>query len=143
MIFRRQFIALLLSLPLFAACRGAEKKPLARIVELGDINRFLEPITHLSVFRLLIKNVGTLQKPRLKAMSLVCTHQECGLSYRKESEVIQCPCHGAQFALDGQVLVGPATEPLKWHSLQLKGHKLLVDLDSKVSEKVELLPFGS
>jgi Rieske Fe-S protein len=48
---------------------------------------------------------------QVHAFSAVCTHQGCtvGLS----GGVLQCPCHGSQFAADtGAVRQGPATRPL-------------------------------
>jgi cytochrome b6-f complex iron-sulfur subunit len=40
---------------------------------------------------------------RLRAVSGVCTHQGCRLTYAEASARFVCPCHGAQFALDGTV----------------------------------------
>ena len=47
------------------------------------------------------------------ALSAVCTHAGCLVSYAPDSaEPIACGCHGAAFALDGSVLRSPATRPL-------------------------------
>lgn len=40
---------------------------------------------------------------RLRAVSGVCTHQGCRLTYAEGRGRYVCPCHGAQFALDGTV----------------------------------------
>ena len=40
-----------------------------------------------------------------------CTHAGCVLP-GVEGDVIKCPCHGSQFALNGTVVRGPAMEPL-------------------------------
>ncbi len=47
-----------------------------------------------------------------KAFSAICTHQGCPVERVQDSEIV-CPCHGSRFAFDtGQVVGGPAEEPL-------------------------------
>lgn len=47
-----------------------------------------------------------------KATSGLCTHVQCPVGYDKRGGFIECPCHGARFALDGAVLRKPATAKL-------------------------------
>jgi Rieske Fe-S protein len=45
------------------------------------------------------------------AFSAICTHQGCLVE--PVGKVLNCPCHGSEFsALTGQVLRGPAVDPL-------------------------------
>jgi thiosulfate dehydrogenase [quinone] large subunit len=49
------------------------------------------------------------------AYDLVCTHEGCTVSnYDSLAQLLQCPCHGAQFdaAHDARVVSGPAPSPL-------------------------------
>ena len=55
------------------------------------------------------------------ALDLRCTHE--GATVRQESDKWVCPAHGAQFAIAGDVEVGPARTPLR---------KLKVQATSKV-----------
>jgi len=41
---------------------------------------------------------------RLRAVSGICTHQGCRLSLAQPPTQLDCPCHGAVFALDGTVI---------------------------------------
>ena len=41
---------------------------------------------------------------RLRAVSGICTHQGCRLSLAEPPTQLDCPCHGAVFALDGTVI---------------------------------------
>jgi Rieske Fe-S protein len=44
--------------------------------------------------------------------SAACTHLGCLVHWNGFEQCWDCPCHGAQFAPDGQVLNGPAVSPL-------------------------------
>lgn len=49
----------------------------------------------------------------LRAMSKVCTHLGCSVSWNAEEKSFNCPCHGSKFNPDGSVKHGPAEEPLE------------------------------
>ena len=42
----------------------------------------------------------------IRALSSVCTHMGCTLSYREEWQDLRCPCHGASFDLSGHLANG-------------------------------------
>lgn len=49
----------------------------------------------------------------LAACSAVCTHQGCEVGYDDGAKQWACPCHGSRYSLDGQVVQGPAIDPLE------------------------------
>jgi cytochrome b6-f complex iron-sulfur subunit len=62
------------------------------------------------------------------ALSSVCTHQGCQVSYDSGSNQLPCPCHGSVFSTTGSVLEGPASSPLKKYALTQDGDILTIDL---------------
>ena len=44
------------------------------------------------------------------ALRMQCTHKGCAVNETPAKFV--CPCHGSEFSLKGEVLTGPAKEPL-------------------------------
>lgn len=55
--------------------------------------------------------VITTDRGRYAVLSPICTHLECIVNV--EGTRIRCPCHGSTFDLEGNVLQGPATLPLR------------------------------
>ena len=49
----------------------------------------------------------------LHLRSAVCTHMGCVVKFNSFERCWDCPCHGSQFGVDGEVLNGPAVRPLE------------------------------
>jgi cytochrome b6-f complex iron-sulfur subunit len=62
------------------------------------------------------------------ALSNVCTHAGCAVSWRSSDDRLICPCHGSQFAEDGSVIRGPANRPLPAYPATLAGDTVTIDL---------------
>jgi glycine/D-amino acid oxidase-like deaminating enzyme/nitrite reductase/ring-hydroxylating ferredoxin subunit len=61
----------------------------------------------------------------LHAVSPVCPHMKCFVSYNNFENTWDCPCHGSRFNADGSVIYGPATIGL---------HKVEMEIKERVEE---------
>jgi Rieske Fe-S protein len=61
------------------------------------------------------------EQGNVTALSARCTHMGCLVGFNPAERSWDCPCHGSRFALDGQVLEGPAVAPLEEVDLSQPG----------------------
>jgi cytochrome b6-f complex iron-sulfur subunit len=60
------------------------------------------------------------------AVSSACTHAGAAVIYDVNSNEFYCPSHGSNFAVDGSVVNGPASDPLARYHTSLNGTSLRV-----------------
>jgi len=60
------------------------------------------------------------------ALSRVCTHLGCLVVYSDSREKLVCPCHAAEFNLEGKVLAGPAPRALESINVTLEGDQIII-----------------
>lgn len=58
------------------------------------------------------------QDGELSAFDARCTHRMCPLTFNKAENSWDCPCHGSRFDIAGNVISGPAVEPLKKYNIE-------------------------
>lgn len=63
----------------------------------------------------------------ISANTIVCTHQKCEVTYNAGSKLLECPCHGSRFELDGSVNRGPAGKPLKHFKATIHGDSVFLE----------------
>jgi nitrite reductase/ring-hydroxylating ferredoxin subunit len=62
------------------------------------------------------------------ALSATCTHAGCLVGYSPAPMLVHCPCHDANFGLDGSVKSGPTQIPLPVYKAQILPDGIVVDL---------------
>ncbi len=60
------------------------------------------------------------------ALSAVCTHLGCLVNWDKDAKELRCPCHGARFDLNGNVVGGPAPKPLLSAAATVSGDQIII-----------------
>jgi len=102
---------------------SAEWQKVATIAELdkkGELLLEKSPVGPL----LLVSKSQTQDK--LIAVDPTCTHKGCLVEWEKGVKKFGCPCHGAQFGVDGTAQKSPAKEPLKTYLTKIAGEEILV-----------------
>ena len=61
------------------------------------------------------------------ALSATCTHAFCAMSWAGDH--VHCPCHDANFGVDGKVLSGPTSIPIPVYSATVAGDSIVVQID--------------
>jgi glycine/D-amino acid oxidase-like deaminating enzyme/nitrite reductase/ring-hydroxylating ferredoxin subunit len=61
------------------------------------------------------QTLGAYRDPRgtVHAVRVTCTHLGCSLKWNPAELSWDCPCHGSRFTYTGEVIEGPATQPLE------------------------------
>ena len=65
-------------------------------------------------------------KEDVTVYSPICPHLGCGYRWSAGESKFKCPCHGSAFALNGEVLAGPAPRPLDVLPSKIENGRLLV-----------------
>lgn len=64
----------------------------------------------------------------LVVLSNVCTHLSCRVKWNEEVEAYLCPCHDAQFSIDGDVAYGPPPRPMDVYEHKIEEGNILIHL---------------
>ena len=68
------------------------------------------------------------EETELVALSAVCTHLHCILTWDPDKRILACPCHDGSFDLNGNVLGGPPPRPLHRHRVETQLDQIYVHL---------------
>ena len=82
-------------------------------------------VVDVAGIKVAIANVGG----QLHAFDDTCTHRACSLAKGTlDGTTVTCPCHGSQFDVTtGEVLRGPAQQPVRSRLVQIEGESLLIE----------------
>lgn len=120
---------------LLAGCTGGLATYRARVTEDAiEIARHEVPQLQVANGILIVHAAGVpgsiilrnMEQEGIVALSSVCTHRGCEVRPRPDS--LECPCHGSEYDEFGEVLQGPARQPLRRFSVVEKQDKYVIDL---------------
>jgi cytochrome b6-f complex iron-sulfur subunit len=105
--------------PKQAAAAGGERVAVAATADL--------PVGKGAVYSVNNKPVIVVHtKDGYHALSAVCTHLGCIVSWSEQKGVIACPCHAGFFTVNGDVISGPPPAPLAVYRVQVEGDQIYV-----------------
>lgn len=92
------------------------------------------------------KEVALVRNPtnskQLIAVNPKCTHQGCDVKWAAGEKKYACPCHGASFGANGEVLNGPATKPLTAYQAKIVGTQVLAKISAPPNKSIQSSPSG-
>ncbi|MDQ7783513.1 MAG: ubiquinol-cytochrome c reductase iron-sulfur subunit [Desulfomonilaceae bacterium] len=143
----------------FAALRSLIPNVLyepSKKVKIGTLDLIPDGVTLFKDAKAFVSKHGSEGKTRIHAISAVCTHLGCIVQHTESEESksgttdkptvgFSCACHGSQFTIDGDVVKGPAPEPLPWFAVSVSPDdgQLVVDTSSVVERHKALLVLKS
>jgi len=71
---------------------------------------------------------GSEAESDILVLSNVCTHLSCRVNWDETTQQYQCPCHDAQFDIDGEVVDGPPPRPLDDFETKIEEGNLFMHL---------------
>lgn len=125
-------------------------------VKIGTIGLIPEGVTLFKDAKTFVSKYSWGGKTEIHAMSAVCTHLGCivqhtgteaGKNGGKDKSVVgfSCACHGSQFTIDGEVIKGPAPEPLPWFAVAVSPEdaEIIVNTGKVVERRETILTLDS
>jgi len=95
-------------------------------VEAGELSEF--PPNSSKIIRFGRYPVIVVRKKNgdFTALSATCTHLDCTVQYKSDTEQIWCACHNGFYDLQGKNMSGPPPKPLTAYSVAVARDKVIV-----------------
>ncbi len=109
---------------------GRRKKPegeaLSQPVDSGHIKDYQE--NSVTYFRKGGFYLARMTDGGFIALSMACPHLGCSVQWDNPSKRFICPCHSSAFDIKGNIVASPATRPMDYFPVRIKGGKITVDV---------------
>jgi Rieske Fe-S protein len=69
------------------------------------------------------------------ALSLMCSHLGCSISWDDQKNQFICPCHSSSFNKQGEVINSPAPRPLDYFPVIIEEGKVKIDLRQRTKRR--------
>ena len=100
--------------------------PAVKSVKAGLVSDF--PANSSSIIKfgrkpvILIRNVDD----KFLAFSATCTHLDCIVQYKKDTQQIWCACHNGIYDLNGRNVSGPPPRPLDAYAVKVVNDEIII-----------------
>ncbi|MBC8322820.1 MAG: ubiquinol-cytochrome c reductase iron-sulfur subunit [Candidatus Marinimicrobia bacterium] len=95
-------------------------------IEAGTLSDF--PKGSSKIIRMGRTPVIVLRKKKgdFKALEATCTHLDCTVQFKTDTEQIWCACHNGFYDVEGRNISGPPPRPLGQFNVTLKDDKVII-----------------
>ncbi|MBT3300206.1 MAG: Rieske 2Fe-2S domain-containing protein [Candidatus Marinimicrobia bacterium] len=95
-------------------------------IEVGLISDF--PKSSSKIVRFGRKPIIVIRKESgdFKALEATCTHLDCNVQFKSETEQIWCACHNGLYDIEGKNISGPPPKPLAQFKVDIAREKIIV-----------------
>ena len=100
----------------FLKAPSSESRPGERQLKAGKLSTLGVGVTHHA----------RLAETQVMAISAICTHQRCGLKWKRDDSTFQCPGHDGAFDRTGNVLSGPPKKSLRQYPAEIRADEIIV-----------------
>jgi cytochrome b6-f complex iron-sulfur subunit len=114
----------ILAFPVFSFFRLPKRINTAKKIELPIADLSEDQALFFDRQGMQIVLVYTAQEP--KVFDAACTHLGCLVMWDQNEHIFHCPCHGAVFDDNGQVVRGPTNKPLKRIDFEIKNNMIII-----------------
>lgn len=101
-------------------------------VEAGTISEFPPSSSKIIRFGRKPVIVARQRNGKFSALAATCTHLDCTVQYKADTEQIWCACHNGLFDLTGKNISGPPPTPLARYIVVVKDDKVIVTLEEMI-----------
>jgi Rieske Fe-S protein len=95
-------------------------------ITVGEIQDF--PINSSKIIRFGRKPILVIRKQNgdFRALAATCTHLDCNVQYKSDTEQIWCACHNGFYNVEGKNISGPPPRPLAQYQVNISENKIIV-----------------
>ncbi len=95
-------------------------------ITVGAIQDF--PINSSKITRFGRKPIIVIRKTNgdFRALSATCTHLDCNVQYKSDTEQIWCACHNGFYDIEGKNISGPPPRPLMQYRVNISEENVIV-----------------
>lgn len=95
-------------------------------ITVGVIQDF--PINSSKIIRFGRKPIIVIRKKNgdFRALAATCTHLDCNVQYKSDTEQIWCACHNGFYNIEGKNISGPPPKPLAQYQVNISEDKIVV-----------------
>jgi len=99
-------------------------------VEAGTISEFPPSSSKIIRFGRKPVIVSRQRNGKFSALAATCTHLDCTVQFKADTEQIWCACHNGFYDMAGKNISGPPPKPLDRYNVVVKDNKVIITMEA-------------